>query len=69
MLNEVQSFQTVLLTSLEGTLSVPLADYATQEIKPIEEVVKLLESARGDFDTAQSKYLKASVQIESYSGV
>ena len=57
-LNEIQSFQTVLLTSLEGTLSIPLAEYVASEIKPMEDVMKLLESARTEFETAQNKYLR-----------
>ncbi len=57
-LNEIQSFQTVMLTSLEGTLSQPLAEYVLSEVKPVEDSVKLVETARGEMEAATAKYLK-----------
>jgi hypothetical protein len=57
-LNEIQTSQTVMLTTLEGTLSMPLQEFVASEVKPIEDVVKLCEAARADVDVAAGKYLR-----------
>jgi hypothetical protein len=47
-----------MLTTLEGTLSLPLQEFVASEVKPIEDVVKLCEAARADVDVTAGKYLR-----------
>lgn len=67
-LSEITSYHTILLTSLEGTFSTPLAEYVTSAVKPVEDVTKLLEAARTELDNAQSKYLRVRAPCFSCSG-